>query len=72
MTKRDFLAVEDWTADEVDALLALAERVRGEEISGGLQKKILAMVFMDPSMRTRTSFEAAMFMHGGHAIVLEP
>ena len=27
---------------------------------------------MDPSLRTRASFEAAMFLHGGHGIVLEP
>src|SRR5262249_60820219 len=42
------------------------------EIVGGLERKVLAMVFMDPSMRTRTSFETAMFLHGGHAVVLEP
>jgi N-acetylornithine carbamoyltransferase len=32
----------------------------------------MALVFMDPSLRTRASFESAMFLHGGHAIVLEP
>jgi N-acetylornithine carbamoyltransferase len=37
-----------------------------------LRRRILAMVFMDPSMRTRTSFEVAMHLHGGHAVVLEP
>lgn len=72
MTKRDFLALEDWAPDEINGLLTLAARVKRREVTGGLEKKILAMVFMDPSLRTRTSFEAAMALHGGHAIVLEP
>ena len=72
MTKRDFITVEDWTAEEVDGLLALAARVKRGEVLGGLERKVLAMVFMDPSLRTRTSFETAMFLHGGHAVVLEP
>ena len=72
VSKRDFLALEDWSPAEVEALLALAARIKRGEISGGLEKKVLAMVFMDPSLRTRTSFETAMFLHGGHAVVLEP
>ena len=72
MTKRDFLAVEDWSYEEVEALLALATRVKRGEVVGGLERKVLAMVFLDPSLRTRTSFEAGMFLHGGHAVVLEP
>jgi len=72
VSKRDFLALEDWSAEEVEGLLALAARVKRGEVSGGLEGKVLAMVFMDPSLRTRTSFETAMFLHGGHAVVLEP
>jgi N-acetylornithine carbamoyltransferase len=72
MTKRDFLALEDWPPEEIEALLALAARVKRGEVDGGLEKKVLAMVFLDPSLRTRTSFETAMFLHGGHAVVLEP
>jgi len=72
VSKRDFLALEDWSAEEVEGLLALAARVKAGEVSGGLERKVLAMVFMDPSLRTRTSFETAMFLHGGHAVVLEP
>jgi N-acetylornithine carbamoyltransferase len=72
LTKRDFLALEDWSAAELDDVLRLAARVKRGEVSGGLEKKVLAMVFMDPSLRTRTSFETAMFLHGGHAVVLEP
>ena len=72
MSKRDFLALEDWEDAEVEGLLRLASRVKRGGITGGLERKVLAMVFMDPSLRTRTSFEAAMHLHGGHAVVLEP
>jgi N-acetylornithine carbamoyltransferase len=72
MRKRDFLALEDWKPGEIEQLLALAAKVKRGEVAGGLEKKVLAMVFLDPSLRTRSSFETAMFLHGGHAIVLEP
>ncbi|MEO8199076.1 MAG: N-acetylornithine carbamoyltransferase [Gemmatimonadota bacterium] len=72
MTKHDFLAVEDWSPAEVEGILELAQRIKRGEVKGGLDRKIMAMVFLDPSLRTRASFEAAMFLHGGHAIVLEP
>lgn len=72
MAKRDFLAMEDWSPEQVDGLLDLAARVKRGEIKGGLERKVLTAVFMDPSLRTRTSFETAMFLHGGHAVILEP
>ena len=71
-SKRDFLAMEEWSPETVDGLLDLAAKVKRGAYPGGLEKKVLAMVFMDPSLRTRTSFETAMFLHGGHAVVLEP
>ena len=36
-----------------------------------LADKLLGMVFFNPSLRTRASFEAAMARGGGNAIVLE-
>lgn len=72
MSKRDFLAMEEWPAAQIEALLALAARLKRGEVRGGLEGKVLALVFMDPSLRTRASFETAMFLHGGHAVVLEP
>ena len=72
MAKRDFLAMEDWSPGEIDGLLDLAARVKRGEVKGGLERKVLTAVFMDPSLRTRTSFETAMFLHGGHAVILEP
>ncbi|MEZ4456449.1 MAG: N-acetylornithine carbamoyltransferase [Gemmatimonadales bacterium] len=72
MRKRDFLATEDLGPDGFAAILDLAARVKRGEVKGGLEGKILAAAFMDPSLRTRASFESAMFLHGGHMIVLEP
>lgn len=71
-TPRHFLAMEDWTPDEIDRLLELADRIKRGEVRGGLERRVLAAVFMDPSLRTRSSMETAMFLHGGHAVILEP
>ncbi len=72
MRKHDFLAMEEWSPEIINHLLDLAVRCKRGEIAGGLEKKVLAMVFMDPSLRTRASMETAMFLHGGHALSLEP
>jgi N-acetylornithine carbamoyltransferase len=72
MTKRDFISTEEWPPEAIDRVLDLAARVKRGEITGGLERKVLAMVFLDPSLRTRSSMETAMFLHGGHALVLEP
>ncbi len=72
MSGRDFLAMEDWGQEGIERLLALAARVKRGEITGGLERKVLAAIFMDPSLRTRSSFETGMFLHGGHALILEP
>jgi N-acetylornithine carbamoyltransferase len=70
-SKRDLLALEDWPLEQIEALLSLSVRIKRGEITGGLEKKILALLFLTPSPATRTSFEAAMFLHGGHTLVLE-
>lgn len=70
--KRDFLAVEEQPAGWFEGLLDRAAQLKRGEVRGGLEGRVLALVFMDPSLRTRASFEAAMALHGGHAIVLEP
>lgn len=72
MSGRDYLAMEEWSPEAVDDLLTLAARVKRREVRGGLEQKVLAMIFMDPSLRTRSSMETAMFLHGGHALALEP
>jgi N-acetylornithine carbamoyltransferase len=72
MTTRHFLATDDWTDEAILALLDRAARLKRGEGSGSLAGRVLAMLFFNPSLRTRTSFEVAMFRHGGHAVCLEP
>ena len=64
--------MEDLASGEFETILELAARAKRGEVRGGLEGKILALVFLDPSLRTRASFEAAMALHGGHALVIEP
>lgn len=72
--KRDFLDTTDLSPEALATLLALAEGLKSgtQTRADALLRRTLAMVFLDPSLRTRTSFEVAMHLHGGHAVVLEP
>lgn len=54
-------------ADLLDEALAWKKQGPGAHLAG----KLLGMVFFNPSLRTRASFEAAMLRGGGNAIVLD-
>jgi len=70
---RDFLAIPDYSRDELLKLFALAERMRdGSYTDKPLAGKSLAMIFMKSSTRTRVSFEVGTWQLGGHALFLSP
>ena len=70
---RDFLAIPDYSREELLALFDLAERMRsGEYTDKPLAGKSLAMIFMKSSTRTRVSFEVGTWQLGGHALFLSP
>ena len=70
---RDFLAIPDYSREELLALFDLAERMRkGEYKDKPLAGKSLAMIFMKASTRTRVSFEVGTWQLGGHALFLSP
>jgi ornithine carbamoyltransferase len=71
MPKRDFLAVNDLSAAEIEALFDLAAAMKaGRYRERPLAGKTLAMVFAKSSTRTRVSFEVGMYQLGGHALFL--
>jgi ornithine carbamoyltransferase len=69
----DFLAIPDFSTEELHALFDLADRMRrGEYHDKPLAGKSLAMIFMKSSTRTRVSFEVGAWQLGGHALFLSP
>ena len=70
---RDFLAIPDYSREELLALFDLAERMKnGGYREKPLAGKSLAMIFMKASTRTRVSFEVGTWQLGGHALFLSP
>ncbi len=74
---RHFLNTQDWSRADLDGLLAQAAAFKrhkpGDQRKGRpLEGKSIALVFFNPSLRTRTSFELGAFQLGGHAVVLQP
>jgi ornithine carbamoyltransferase len=69
----DFLAIPDFSREELYGLFELAERMReGKYGDKPLAGRTLAMIFMKASTRTRVSFEVGTYELGGHALFLSP
>lgn len=72
MRLRHFLSTQSLSRAELESLLALASAFKREPAGHALAGKGVALVFFNPSLRTRTSFELGIHQLGGHAVVLEP
>ena len=74
--KRDVLRIADLATGEIEAILALAGRLKADLRDGKphplLAGRTLAMIFEKPSLRTRVTFEVGMVQLGGAAIHLGP
>lgn len=72
MPSKHFLTTQDWTQAELQQVLQRAGEYKNNRIGQALRDKTVALVFFNPSLRTRTSFETGIFQLGGHAVVLSP
>ncbi|HLG15578.1 MAG TPA: N-acetylornithine carbamoyltransferase [Blastocatellia bacterium] len=69
---RDFLSTADFTRDELAALIDLASRFKsGEHDERPLLGRSVALVFFNPSLRTRASMEIAVYELGGNPVTLD-
>ncbi len=71
--KKDFLTITDLTAKEIWHVLIMAKKLK-EELKSKcknkplLKNKQMVMLFEKPSLRTKLSFDLALYQLGGHPI----
>ncbi len=74
---RDFLRLQDFSKAEIETMLEMGLKLKADNTMRRahddiLSRRTLFMMFFNPSLRTRNSFEAGIFQLGGHAHFLEP
>lgn len=74
LKNRHVISVKDFSREEIDYILDTAEKLepvaKGEKRLRLLDGKIIALLFFEPSTRTRLSFEAAVHRLGGQVLHL--
>ncbi|MCB1586424.1 MAG: acetylornithine carbamoyltransferase, partial [Xanthomonadales bacterium] len=72
MMYKNFINTEDWSKSEIEGLIDVAKQLKDSPFHQNFKNKSFALLFLNPSMRTRTSFELGIQQLGGTAIVLQP
>jgi N-acetylornithine carbamoyltransferase len=67
-----FNDLADFSNDEIKDLIALANRLDKNPEPRALEGKVLSLLFLSPSLRTLSSFQAAMLRLGGGSFVISP
>ncbi len=70
---KNFLNTVDYSREELEKLIYAALRFKqGIDASKPLSGRSVALVFFNPSLRTRASMQVGIYELGGNAVVLEP
>jgi len=72
MPMKEFNDLADFSIEEVEGLLRVATRLQRKPEPQALAGKVLALLFLSPSLRTLASFQAAMVRLGGGSFVISP
>jgi N-acetylornithine carbamoyltransferase len=71
--KSDFLKTSDFSRTELEEIIESAIKIKsGESTDKTLIGKSVALVFFNPSLRTRASMQVGIYELGGNAVILEP
>jgi len=70
---KNFINTNGMSTEELEQLLDTAARFKsGADTSKPLAGQSIALVFFNPSLRTRASMQVATYQLGGEAVILEP
>ena len=69
---KHFLTTEHWSQNDLQQMIDFAKELKEEKFQPLLKNKSVALLFFNPSLRTRTSFELGVHQLGGQAVVLQP
>ncbi len=72
MRGKDLLSIADLSSQDIKRLILKTEELKAQGWLSLLERKVLALIFEKPSLRTRVSFEVAMRELGGQVIYLSP
>ncbi|MCP4411370.1 MAG: acetylornithine carbamoyltransferase, partial [Gammaproteobacteria bacterium] len=61
---KHFITTADWSQGELQQMIDLANQFKQGASSDALKNKSVALLFFNPSLRTRTSFELGTWQMG--------
>ncbi|WP_223670869.1 N-acetylornithine carbamoyltransferase [Kangiella shandongensis] len=69
---KHFLTTEHWSQSSLQEMVDFARSLKKHKFQPLLKEKSVALLFFNPSLRTRTSFELGVHQLGGQVVVLQP
>ena len=72
ITMTNFLKTSDFSLADLNSLIEFAIRIKRGNADRTLEHKSVALVFFNPSLRTRASMQVGIYELGGNAVILEP
>ncbi|MBL90926.1 MAG: acetylornithine carbamoyltransferase [Myxococcales bacterium] len=69
---RHLISTADWSRSDLQAILDHAKALKADPIQPLLHQKSVGLLFFNPSMRTRSSFQLGIQQMGGHFVALAP
>ena len=70
--KRNFITTSEWSKNELQSILDFASELKVNRVQPLLKNKSIALIFFNPSLRTKTSFQIGMNQLGGNAVIISP